>query len=269
MDIFNYHPITGEILGPTIADDNPLDPDNPIVPGYATPTPPPTIKQTNGKAPRIALYRDANGNAPQNACDGEWRVVSDYRAVPLYRTADGSPFALSEEFSGLGDLPAFLTDAPPPSPAHVWSAGKWVLSAERAAELFEASKRAAIDGVKTFISEQRVVAAGTSDPTELQARAAKRMIADAVVAGTATDDQTLMLATEARLRGMGETPVDLANKILAKARAMDMVNAAMDGLRRAAENAMTATTDQAALDACVARFRLQIAAVAADAGAIE
>ncbi|WP_061960261.1 tail fiber assembly protein [Cupriavidus pauculus] len=122
MEIFNYHSITGELLSLGIADDNPLDPKDPIVPGFATPNAPPA-----GGGRQVPVYRDSNGIAPQNWPEGSWILVPDYRAVPLFRTTDGSAFELGAEYSGLGDLPPFLTEEPRPSPAHVWLNEEWAL----------------------------------------------------------------------------------------------------------------------------------------------
>lgn len=122
MEIFNYHPFTGEFLTVGVADDNPLEPDDPIVPGYATKIAPP---QANER--RVPVYLNESGIPPQNWPEGAWTLIADYRDVPLYRTADGSVFNLSGEYSGLGDLPSFLTEEPRPSPAHVWIDGTWTL----------------------------------------------------------------------------------------------------------------------------------------------
>ncbi|WP_313818717.1 tail fiber assembly protein [Cupriavidus sp.] len=122
MEIFNYHPQTGQFLTPGIADENPLEPEAPIVPGYATPAPPPTAGER-----QVAVYRTADGNAPQNWGEGNWTLVPDYRGVLLYRTSDGSPFEFGAEYSGLGDRPAFLTDEQRPGPAYKWVADEWVL----------------------------------------------------------------------------------------------------------------------------------------------
>lgn len=122
MEIFNYHPQTGEFLGNGLADDNPLNAEEPIVPGYATPVAAPTPG-----ARQIAVYRTAAGHAPQNWAEGSWTLVPDYRGVPLFRTVDGSGYQLGDEYSGLGDLPPFLTDEPRPSTAHVWLNDEWTL----------------------------------------------------------------------------------------------------------------------------------------------
>lgn len=122
MDIFNYHPLTGEYLGVGAADENPLQPEEPIVPGFATTIPPPAL---DGR--RVPIYVTEGGIIPQNWPEGSWTAVPDYRAVPLFRTADGSPFELGVEYNGLGDLPPFLTDERRPSAAHVWLNGEWTL----------------------------------------------------------------------------------------------------------------------------------------------
>lgn len=122
MDIYNYHPLTGEYLGTGVADDNPLVPEEPIVPGFATPISPP-----DWQALRVRVYRSAAGTAPQNWQEGSWTLVPDYRGVPLFRTADGSVYQLGEEYSGLGDLPRFLTDEQRPTAAHVWLNDEWTL----------------------------------------------------------------------------------------------------------------------------------------------
>ena len=137
MEIFNYHPITGALLSPGVADDNPLQPDDPIVPGFATPIAPPS-----GGERQVAVYRDGQGKAPQNWPQGSWTLVPDYRAVPLYRTADGSAFALDDTYTGLGDLPAFLTDEARPSAAHVWQNDEWTLDVTLETELLAAAARA-------------------------------------------------------------------------------------------------------------------------------
>ncbi|WP_434033601.1 DUF4376 domain-containing protein [Cupriavidus sp. a3] len=158
MEIFNYHPITGEFLSVGIADENPLEPENPIVSGYATPTAPPAVE-----AGRVRVYRRPDGTAPQNWPEGAWTVVPDYRAVQLYRTVDGSAFELGGEYSGLGDLPSFLTDEPRPSPAHKWVADEWVLDDGLVAELLEAvraEKNAEINAARLAANRSTFVHAG-------------------------------------------------------------------------------------------------------------
>ena len=142
MDIHNYHPISGEYLGDGQADENPLKPEDPIVPGYATPTAPPAAGARGG-----ALYLGADRRPPQNWPDGAWTLAPDYRAEPLFRIADGSPFVLGAEYSGLGDLPAFLTDEPRPSSAHKWVDEEWTLDVALETEQLAAAARAKRDAL--------------------------------------------------------------------------------------------------------------------------
>jgi len=137
MEIFNYHPLTGEFLSPGIADENPLEPEDPIVPGWATKMAPP-----QGGDRQVPVYRDAQGRAPQNWPEGSWTLVPDYRGVPLFRTLDGSAFQLGDEYAGLGDLPTFLTDEARPSAAYVWQNDEWTLDVALETEQLAAAARA-------------------------------------------------------------------------------------------------------------------------------
>ncbi|WP_454710946.1 tail fiber assembly protein [Cupriavidus nantongensis] len=130
MEIYNYHHVTGAYLSAGEADDNPLRPDEPIVPGYATPTPPPPAADG-----WVAVYRGSDGVAPQNWPGGGWSIVCDYRNVPLFRVADGSRYGLGDGYHGVGELPEGVTDLPRPSLAHVWAGAGWALDAALAAQL--------------------------------------------------------------------------------------------------------------------------------------
>lgn len=155
MKICNYHPHTGVYLSAGIADDNPLDPDDPLVPGYATPQSPPQTESG-----WVAAYVGGDGSVPQNWPDGAWEVVRDYRSVPLFHTADGKAFALGEEFWGVGDLPAGLTDVPRPSRAHVWSGAEWVLDAALATQV-------ALEDNKVEKSEREARARVAMEPLQM------------------------------------------------------------------------------------------------------
>ncbi|MBK5570102.1 tail fiber assembly protein [Ensifer sp. SSB1] len=137
MEIFNYHPMTGEFLSAGVADENQLDPSDPIVPGYAT-----RVAMPAGIADRVHVYRRPDGSVPQNWPEGNWSLVPDYRRVAIYRTADGSEFEIGNEFNGLGELPQFLTDMPRPTAAHVWSGDSWVLDAAKETAMLTAEAMA-------------------------------------------------------------------------------------------------------------------------------
>lgn len=63
MQIYHYHPVTNEYLGAGVADPDPLDKDNWLVPAHATEKEPPTL----------------SGNQAAVFNDSEWEVKPDYR----------------------------------------------------------------------------------------------------------------------------------------------------------------------------------------------
>ncbi|MGP8432048.1 hypothetical protein [Paraburkholderia fungorum] len=94
---------------------------------------------------------------------------------------------------------------------------------------------------------------------------AKRASAEGIIAGAATEASCSIWRPRPSCVAWTRTPEVLAAKIITKAQALDGVNARLDGLKRAAENALLATRTQEELDVCIERFRVQIAAVATDA----
>ncbi len=133
MRIHHYDHITGEWLKPGTADDNPLEPDSPLIPAYATATEPPAA--TEGS---VALYLDAAGAASRNWWEGAWQVQADFRTAPLYRTADGAVYDYSGAYQGIGPLPADLTPLARPSAAHIWGGEGWQLDEALRASLHRA-----------------------------------------------------------------------------------------------------------------------------------
>ena len=122
VEIYNYHPLTGEYLGRGLADDSPLDPGNPIVPGYATPNAPPTPVGRGiafSARPPVACAELAGRRLDFDARLPRGTALSDRRRQPFRSLA---------EYSGIGDLPAFLTDEARPGPAHVWRDEAWQLT---------------------------------------------------------------------------------------------------------------------------------------------
>lgn len=107
----------GYLVGPTIADESPLEPGVFLIPGGAIDRVPPEIQ------PGIA-YR------PDDAGDG-WIEEEDHRIETLYRTSDGAvyPFGAQhadETYNGIGLIPAWLTANPRPDAWSVWKDGAWV-----------------------------------------------------------------------------------------------------------------------------------------------
>lgn len=251
---YHYDAETGTYLSITEdVDESPLEPGVYRPPAHATLVPPPEAGPH-----QIAVFDETNG---------VWSLASDWRGVDLYSTIDGDARAIRV----IGQLPADIgaTDQPMPGPEYSWRDEAWEFDPEKAAALFQQAKVEAVSRVHAFLAAQRASAAGTVDAGELQARTTKRAAAEAVAAGSATEAQLLNLGIEAQLRGMSETPEQLAAKIIEKAIALDAVNAKLDGLKRAAENALLATTTTDELRDRTASLMDQIAAVAADRGAVE
>lgn len=107
----------GYLVGPTVADESPLEPGVFLIPGGAIDRPPPD-QMESGKA-----YR------PDEDGDG-WIEEESHRHETLYRTSDGAPYTLGaqqgdETYGGIGPIPAWLTAQPRPDTWSVWKDGAW------------------------------------------------------------------------------------------------------------------------------------------------
>lgn len=248
--VYRYDAETGEYRGDVSASESPLEPGVPLIPLDCT-----RLKPPAAPARQTPVF------------DGKrWRLVPDWRDVPLFNTADGAPAPVT-----LGVLPAEAgaTEQARPGPEYVWRQGAWAYDANLAAALFRQRREEVLADLLVHIAEQRDIAAGSPSAGEMQSRAAKRVVAAALLLGEAAEAQSVNLAMEAELRGMGETVEELAHKILARAQALDAVNAKLDGLKRAAENALLAAATPEELGERAASFRTQVAAVVVAAGASE
>lgn len=189
MNITNYDRLTGVTLGQSEAGEDPLDADRPLIPGYAT-----TLAAPAAQPGEVAVYLDDNGVPPLNWQAGTWRVVPDYRNVPLFRTADGLPVELGAEYVGVGPLPAGLTATPRPSRAHVWSGAGWQLD-----EALESGFALADNKVE-------------KSAREVRARAAMEPLQMAVDIGLATEGEATRLLAWKRYFVL-LSRVDLANPV--------------------------------------------------------
>lgn len=62
---------------------------------------------------------------------GEWLLVEDFRAIPLYYTESGALYVLGQSlggliYTGIGPLPVWLTDVQRPTEFHRWTDGGWL-----------------------------------------------------------------------------------------------------------------------------------------------
>lgn len=85
---------------------------------------------------------------------GEWVLEYDYRKADLYETASGEKYEIGKEdpegrtYDGVGELPAWLTDAERPSQHHNWENGSWVLDEAAELEAAKANKLLEIDAAR-------------------------------------------------------------------------------------------------------------------------
>ncbi|MCX2891711.1 tail fiber assembly protein [Pseudomonas sp. DCB_BI] len=107
--IYNYHGVTREYIGESVADADPLDVGAWLIPGNACLDSPPASKK---------------GHVVRRSDDG-WEVVEDNRGA-IYSTEDGAVSALND----LGPIPDGYTSKQPPSQSHTWSGTSWRLSKE-------------------------------------------------------------------------------------------------------------------------------------------
>ena len=105
----------GFYLHQTVADADPMQPENWLIPAGCIEAEPPEVK------PEQAAKWQPEKKA--------WQYLPDYRGKTAYRTDNGQP----ETMQIVGELPAYLTLIAPPSELHQWNGKAWTLSKEAAA----------------------------------------------------------------------------------------------------------------------------------------
>lgn len=99
----------------TVADADPMQPENWLIPAGCIEAEPPEVK------PEQAAKWQPEKKA--------WQYLPDYRGQTAYHTDNGQP----ETMQMVGELPAHLTLIAPPSELHQWNGKAWTLSKEAAA----------------------------------------------------------------------------------------------------------------------------------------
>lgn len=94
MKIWNYLPVSGELIGEGVADPDPKDPGGFLLPAFSTPVSPP-----DHRAGSARVYDEASGS---------WRFVEDNRGQTRWR-ADGTEVTTT----ALGPVEAGLLSEPP------------------------------------------------------------------------------------------------------------------------------------------------------------
>ena len=120
----------GFYLCQTVADADPMQPENWLIPAGCIEAEPPEVK------PEQAAKWQPEKQA--------WQYLPDHRGKTAYRTDSGQP----ETVETVGELPAHLTLTAPPSELHEWNGKAWALDkaaaaavkAEQQAEMWERIK---------------------------------------------------------------------------------------------------------------------------------
>ena len=115
----------GFYLHQTVADQDPMQPENWLIPAGCVETEPPEVKPD-----QAAKWQ------PESK---KWAYLSDYRGKTAYRTDNGQP----ETVETVGELPAHLTLLAPPSELHEWDGKAWVLDKAKQAEVAQTAFAAA------------------------------------------------------------------------------------------------------------------------------
>lgn len=109
--------VDGFYVCQTVADADPMQPENWLIPAGCVDTEPPEVK------PEQAAQWQPESKT--------WAYLPDHRGKTAYRTDNGQP----ETVETIGELPAHLTLTAPPSELHEWNGKAWALNKTAAAEL--------------------------------------------------------------------------------------------------------------------------------------
>lgn len=153
--VYQAHPVTGEYIGPSQADPDPLEEGNWLIPAMAFAEVPP------GPTPGFAI-------AHVPGSEQAWSLVPDYRGV-LFQTENGLPI----EWDLLGDIPSHLTSLPCPGAAYHWDGKAWVVDEDLHKASLAAAERlwryAEIERVK-WLRERHRDEVDSARPTTLTAK---------------------------------------------------------------------------------------------------
>ncbi|WP_338724670.1 tail fiber assembly protein [Pseudomonas tolaasii] len=127
--VYQASPKTGEYIGQSFADPDPLVEGNWLIPGKAFTEAPPNV-ETGFAAVHVPGHKDT------------WSILEDLRGV-AYKTDNGSPVV----WEAFGPLPDGLTSVAPPSPYYVWLDGGWKLDIAAENEGLKLEANAIRDGL--------------------------------------------------------------------------------------------------------------------------
>lgn len=141
--IYNYSGVTGEFIGESFADPDPMDVGNWLIPANACLDKPPTA---------------AKGNCVRRV-DSGWELAEDNRGT-IYSTETGDPSTIED----LGPVPKGFTSKAPPSKNHTWNGSSWRLSRESEIAIL---KKEAIDNRSRLQADASIRIAPLQDAYDL------------------------------------------------------------------------------------------------------
>ncbi|WP_449103619.1 tail fiber assembly protein [Pseudomonas veronii] len=144
--VYQAHPVTGEYIGPSQADPDPLEEGNWLIPAMAFAEPPPDTE------PGFAV-------AHVPGSDKIWSLVPDFRGT-VYRIASGEAVS----WGNIGPLPDNLTTKVCPGPYYKWVDGDWKI--DNAAEM-DAPKYQALAARDALLVEATMRIAPLQDAVDL------------------------------------------------------------------------------------------------------
>lgn len=290
--IHHYSPTDGTYLASDFARQSPAEPGVYLTPAFATTIEPPALRERMAavfKDNGWRLVPDYRGVVAFNTVDGSptqmeqlgvtpedqgltmlpppnldekqarmfeggaWKVVADWRGVPLFSTATGEPVQIYE----LGQLPGDVaaTDKVPPSAEYSWVKGEWTMDAAKVAaaelERFTAAKAQALVGIDTFHTDVVARLVGNPTQTEKDTWAMKLDTAKSITAKQAPSPAGAAFLAGAGLSADADKATWAAS-VIAKSVAYATVVGLAERLRDAAKLAVRAATGvgglQAALD---------------------
>ncbi|MBM3114294.1 pyocin knob domain-containing protein [Jeongeupia naejangsanensis] len=152
LSVHQSHLLTGEYLGKYPVQHDPFATKEqgvlvPLIPDGATLEPPPASNDEAGY-PRLAVLKTEG-----------WDLVRNWRQVALWRTSNGQAYSPGNwshdpEWSGLGDLPDWLTDQPPPSDYPLWNATSRAWDVDTVAQQRDAELAKARQDLQSFLVMQ-------------------------------------------------------------------------------------------------------------------
>lgn len=136
MLIHQYSSSTGEYVSSQLADINPKNPEEWLIPAFSTSDPLPD------RTPKTWPFRR----------DDKWVMLPDYRGLVLYRQDTGE----QAELLMAGTTPAEngLAETPRPSSDHVWRDGEWQLDEARVAKRAHDTAMAEFEALMTMARDK-------------------------------------------------------------------------------------------------------------------